>query len=63
MDTAKFFTSTGRPRSATALHIRGTVQTQDQANKIWMRSRRSGRRNEIVADITATGGALRHDTR
>jgi nucleoid-associated protein YgaU len=40
------------------LYIRGTVQTQDQANKIWDALKTiPDWKNEIVADITARGGA------
>jgi nucleoid-associated protein YgaU len=40
------------------LYIKGTVSTQDQANKIWDAIKTiPDWKNEIVADITATGGA------
>ena len=40
------------------LHFHGTVQTQDQANKIWDAIKTiPDWRNEIVADIKATGAA------
>jgi hypothetical protein len=39
------------------LYIRGTAQTQDQADKIWDALKTiPDWKNEIVADITAKGG-------
>ena len=59
MDTAKGFHLDGTTEERDGkLYIRGTVQTQDQANKIWDAIKTiPDWRNEIVADITATGGA------
>ena len=40
------------------LHIKGTVDTQDQANKIWDAIKTIPTwQNDIVADIQVTGGA------
>ena len=40
------------------LYIKGTVQTQDQANKIWDAIKTiPDWKNEIVAEVTATGGS------
>jgi len=59
METAKGFHLDGTTEERDGkLYIRGTVQTQDQANKIWDALKTiPDWKNEIVADITATGGA------
>jgi nucleoid-associated protein YgaU len=59
METAKGFHLDGTTEERDGkLYIKGTVQTQDQANKIWDALKTiPDWKNEIVADITATGGA------
>ena len=59
METAKGFHLDGTTEERDGkLYIRGTVQTQEQANKIWDALKTiPDWKNEIVADITATGGA------
>ena len=58
METAKGFHLDGTTEERDGkLYIKGTVQTQDQANKIWDALKTiPDWKNEIVADITATGG-------
>jgi nucleoid-associated protein YgaU len=55
METAKGFHLDGTTEERDSkLYIRGTVQTQDQANKIWDALKTiPDWKNEIVADITA----------
>jgi len=55
METAKGFHLDGTTEERDGkLYIRGTVQTQDQANKIWDALKTiPDWKNEIVADITA----------
>ena len=59
METAKGFHLNGTTEERDGkLYMKGTVQTQDQANKIWDAIKTiPDWKNEIVADITATGGA------
>jgi nucleoid-associated protein YgaU len=59
METAKGFNLDGTTEERDGkLYIKGTVQTQDQANKIWDALKTiPDWKTEIVADITATGGA------
>ena len=59
METAKGFHLDGTTEERDGkLYIKGTVQTQDQANKIWDALKTiPDWKNEIVADITATGGS------
>ncbi|MCU1382690.1 MAG: LysM domain/BON superfamily protein [Acidobacteria bacterium] len=59
METAKGFHLDGTTEERDGkLYIKGTVQTQDQANKIWDALKTiPDWKTEIVADITATGGA------
>jgi nucleoid-associated protein YgaU len=58
METAKGFHLDGTTEERDGkLYIKGTVQTQDQANKIWDAIKTiPDWKTEIVADITATGG-------
>jgi nucleoid-associated protein YgaU len=58
METAKNFHLDGTTEERDGkLYIKGTVQTQDQANKIWDALKTiPDWKSEIVADITATGG-------
>ena len=58
METAKGFHLDGTTEERDGkLYIRGTVQTQDQANKIWDALKTiPDWKNEIVADISAKGG-------
>jgi len=58
METAKGFHLDGTTEERDGkLYIKGTVQTQDQANKIWDALKTiPDWKNEIVADITAKGG-------
>ena len=58
METAKGFHLDGTTEERDGkLYIKGTVQTQDQANKIWDALKTiPDWKDEIVADITATGG-------
>jgi LysM repeat protein len=58
METAKEFHLDGTTEERDGkLYITGTVQTQDQANKIWDAIKTiPDWKAEIVADITATGG-------
>jgi nucleoid-associated protein YgaU len=58
METAKGFHLDGTTEERDGkLYIKGTVQTQDQANKIWDALKTiPDWKTEIVADITATGG-------
>jgi nucleoid-associated protein YgaU len=45
------------------LHFHGTVQTQDQANKIWDAIKTIPTwQQDVVAEITATGGAQAEST-
>ena len=45
------------------LHFHGTVQTQDQANKIWDAIKTIPTwQQDVIADITATGGAAAETT-
>lgn len=57
VETAKGFHLDGTTEERDGkLYIKGTVPTQDQANKIWDAIKTiPDWRNEIVADITATG--------
>jgi len=59
METAKGFHLDGTTEERDGkLYIKGTVQTQDQANKIWDAIKTiPDWRTEIVADIQARGGA------
>ena len=59
METAKGFHLDGTHEERDGkLYIKGTVQTQDQANKIWDAIKTiPDWKTEIVADITATGSA------
>ena len=59
METAKSFHLDGTTEERDGkLYIKGTVQTQDQANKIWDALKTiPDWKTEVVADITATGGA------
>jgi nucleoid-associated protein YgaU len=59
VETAKGFHLDGTTEERDGkLYIKGTVQTQDQANKIWDALKTiPDWKTEIVADITATGGA------
>ena len=59
METAKGFNLDGTTEERDGkLYIKGTVQTQDQANKIWDAIKTiPDWKNDIVADITETGGA------
>jgi nucleoid-associated protein YgaU len=58
METAKGFHLDGTTEERDGkLYIKGTVQTQEQANKIWDALKTiPDWKTEIVADITATGG-------
>jgi len=58
METAKGFHLDGTTEERDGkLYIKGTVQTQDQANKIWDALKTiPDWKNEIVADISAKGG-------
>jgi len=58
METAKGFHLDGTTEERDGkLYIKGTVATQDQANKIWDALKTiPDWKTEIVADITATGG-------
>ena len=58
METAKGFHLDGTTEERDGkLYIKGTVQTQDQANKIWDALKTiPDWKNEIVADITARAG-------
>ena len=59
METAKGFHLDGTTEERDGkLYIKGTVQTQDEANKIWDALKTiPDWKNEIVADIQAKGGA------
>jgi nucleoid-associated protein YgaU len=59
METAKGFQLDGTTEERDGkLYIKGTVQTQDQANKIWDAIKTiPDWKTEIVAEITARGGA------
>jgi nucleoid-associated protein YgaU len=59
METAKGFHLDGTTEERDGrLYIKGTVQTQDQANKIWDAIKTiPDWRTEVVAEITARGGA------
>ena len=59
METAKGFHLDGTTEERDGkLYIKGTVQTQDEANKIWDAIKTiPDWKNEIVADIQAKGGA------
>lgn len=58
METAKNFHFDGTTEERDGkLYLKGTVQSQDQANKIWDALKTiPDWKNEIVADIKATGG-------
>ena len=58
METAKGFHLDGTTEERDGkLYIKGTVQTQDQANRIWDALKTiPDWKNEIVADITARAG-------
>ena len=64
METAKGFHLDGTTEERDGkLYIKGTVQTQDQANKIWDALKTiPDWKNEIVADIQARGGAAAEQT-
>ena len=64
METAKGFHLDGTTEERDGkLYIKGTVQTQDQANKIWDALKTiPDWKNEIVADITARGGEVAEET-
>ena len=64
METAKGFHLDGTTEERDGkLYIKGTVQTQDQANKIWDALKTiPDWKNEIVADIQARGGAAVEQT-
>jgi nucleoid-associated protein YgaU len=64
METAKGFHLDGTTEERDGkLYIKGTVQTQDQANKIWDALKTiPDWKTEIVADITATGGGAAEQT-
>ena len=64
METAKGFHLDGTTEERDGkLYIKGTVQTQDQANKIWDALKTiPDWKNEIVADIQARGGAAPEQT-
>ncbi len=64
METAKGFHLDGTTEERDGkLYIKGTVQTQDQANKIWDALKTiPDWKNEIVADIQARGGAATEQT-
>ncbi|HEV8211231.1 MAG TPA: LysM peptidoglycan-binding domain-containing protein [Vicinamibacterales bacterium] len=64
METAKGFHLDGTTEERDGkLYIKGTVQTQDQANKIWDALKTiPDWKNEIVADITARGGDVAEET-
>jgi nucleoid-associated protein YgaU len=57
METAKSFNFDGTTEERDGkLYLKGTVQSQDQANKIWDALKTiPDWKNEIVADIKATG--------
>jgi LysM repeat protein len=59
METAKGFHLDGTTEERDGkLYMKGTVQTQDQANKIWDAIKTiPDWRTEVVAEITARGGA------
>ena len=59
METAKGFHLDGTTEERDGkLFMKGTVHTQDQANKIWDAIKTiPDWKTEVVADITATGGA------
>ena len=59
METAKGFHFDGTTEERDGkLYMKGTVKSQDEANKIWDALKSiPDWKNEIVADITATGGA------
>jgi nucleoid-associated protein YgaU len=58
METAKNFHFDGTTEERDGkLYLKGTVQSQDEANKIWDALKTiPDWKNEIVADIKATGG-------
>jgi nucleoid-associated protein YgaU len=58
METAKNFHFDGTTEERDGkLYLKGTVQSQDQANKIWDALKTiPDWKNEVVADIKATGG-------
>jgi len=64
METAKGFHLDGTTEERDGkLYIKGTVQTQDQADKIWDALKTiPDWKNEIVADITARGGDVAEET-
>ena len=64
METAKGFHLDGTTEERDGkLYIRGTVQTQDQANKIWDALKTiPDWKNEIVADITAKSSGAADET-
>jgi len=64
VETAKGFHLDGTTEERDGkLYIKGTVQTQDQANKIWDALKTiPDWKNEIVADITARGGDVAEET-
>jgi nucleoid-associated protein YgaU len=64
METAKGFHLDGTTEERDGkLYNKGTVQTQDQANKIWDALKTiPDWKNEIVADITARGGDVAAET-
>ena len=64
METAKGFQLDGTTEERDGkLYIKGTVSTQDQANKIWDAIKTiPDWKNEVVADITATGRGVAEET-
>jgi nucleoid-associated protein YgaU len=64
METAKSFQFDGTTEERDGkLYIKGTVQTQDQANKIWDALKTiPDWKTEIIADIQARGGATAEET-
>ena len=64
METAKSFHLDGTTEERDGkLYIKGTVATQDQANKIWDALKTiPDWKTEVVADITATGGGAGEET-
>lgn len=64
VETAKGFHLDGTTEERDGkLYIKGTVQTQEQANKIWDALKTiPDWKNEIVADIQARGGAAAEQT-
>ncbi len=64
METAKGFHLDGTTEERDGkLYVKGTVSTQDQANKIWDAIKTiPDWKTEIVADITATGAGAVQET-